>query len=234
MYNFLMFLFTILMLILTFLNLVFHISHLYSKSGFTSKNQFLFSYLIFIAYSILFFYFFLTILSKLFPNAYIFIFIAYHSTIFFNVYAFNIFIFWLLKRLSLKINYFLNYISKFLLKIKTSSKRNKTILNQTLYFLASIIYYFLPKSDFYLIPLEYNFMKIPIYKNTSFLRKILLISYFSSILIFIFIFKNYIISFFTNESNTNKELLMEDFKLYYNAFFLSSITVLIAFKNNKK
>lgn len=227
MYNFLMFLFTILMLILTLLNLVFHISHLYSKDGFPSKNQFLFSYMIFVLYSILVVLLISITLIKKFPTSYFSIFMLYHSTIFFFVYALNVLTIWVLK----KLNNILNKIIRYLSKLKNSLANNKNRFKQLIYFLLSIL---LPKSDFYLIPLEYNFTKITIWKNSILLRRILLVSYFSSILIFIFIFKNYIISFFTNESNTTKELLMEDFKLYYNAFFLSSITILIAFKNNKK
>lgn len=226
MYTFLMFLFTILMLILTLLNLVFHISHLYSKDGFPSKNQFLFSYMIFVLYSLLFVILITITLIKKFPTSYFSVFMLYHSTIFFLVYAINILTILVLK----KLNTFLNKSIKYLSKLKDSLSNNRNNFKQLIYFLLSFL---LPKSDFYLIPLEYNFTKIAIWKNTILLRRILLVSYFSSILIFIFIFKNYIISFFINESSINRELLIEDFKLYYNAFFLSSITVLIAFKNKK-
>lgn len=218
--------FIFLFVILVLLNLVFHISYLYSEKGFPSKNQFLFSCLIFVLYSVLLILLISIILIKKFPTSYFSIFILYHLTIFFFVYAINIFTIWFLKRL----NKILNKFFKKLTKIKNCLEHHKNMFSKILHLLLSIL---LPKSDFYLIPLEYNFTQTIIWENTILLRRILLVSYFSSILIFIFIFKNYIISLSINDPSINMELLKEDFKLYYNVFFLSSITVLIAFKNKK-
>lgn len=60
-----------------------------------------------------------------------------------------------------------------------------------------------------------------------------MISYLLSVLTFIFISKNYLISVATNDPSIDLGLFNKDIELYYSAFFISAITLLVNFKNFK-
>lgn len=189
-----------LVLLLTILNTVFHVTHIYSDKGFKNSYLFFFSLIMLLLYTTSFLTIFSSILFKKFSNSYFFLFSLYHYIAFFFIYFLIICSTIILKYITLGIKSFILLFSNF---------------------------------EFNLIPKEYKIMYIPIYKNTTFLKKVFMISYLLSVLTFIFISKNYLISVATNDPSIDLGLFNKDIELYYSAFFISAITLLVNFKNFK-
>lgn len=181
--------------ILTILNIIFHLTHVYSKKGFKSNNIFMFSTFIFTIYTLVFFINIGSFIYDNFIHSYFLIFILYHLTLFLSIYISLIYI------LS-----FLKFINSFLLKFN---------------------------SNFDLIPLEYNFLKISIYKNSKLLKNLLLTSYFLSTLSFIFFIKNYLLLEAKTDTSIDFSLFKDDINLYYSIFFISLLPLFINFNKNK-
>ncbi|KXA05046.1 hypothetical protein HMPREF3222_03114 [Clostridium perfringens] len=179
----------ILLSLLTILNIIFHITHIYSKDGFKNFYTYVFSLVIFIVYTLSIFIIFTKYLLDKYSNLYFLIFLLYHLLAFLLIY-FSLIL----------ISFIVKYLSIFL-----SPKIN-------------------------LIPQEYELLKTPIYKNTKFLKKTFLISYLLSTVIFVFVFKNYLFLEIKKTSGIDINLLKDDISLYYNTFFIASLTLLGIFK----
>lgn len=185
---------------LTILNTIFHVTHIFSSTGFKNGYLFFISLIILFLYNISFLTIFSYFFLKKFSNTYFFLFSLYHYLAFFFIYFFIICLTIVLKYFSLITEYFILLFFKF---------------------------------DFNLIPNEYKIMHTPIYKNTVFLRKVFFVSYLLSILTFIFISKNYLLFLAKNDPSINKSLFKEDIQLYYSAFFIYAIPIIISLKKSK-
>lgn len=85
-----------------------------------------------------------------------------------------------------------------------------------------------------IIPFKSIFILDPLHRNNFLLRKVVCISYLISILIFIFIFKNYLLHIAGTDNSIDYPLFKADLEKYYNVFFASSLTVILALFKIKK
>lgn len=85
-----------------------------------------------------------------------------------------------------------------------------------------------------IIPFNLQLISVPLYQNNTFLKKLISISYLISFLIFIFVFKNFLIETVSNSNPKDLELFKEDLSYYYNVFFVSSLPVILSLFKIKK
>lgn len=79
-----------------------------------------------------------------------------------------------------------------------------------------------------LFPLEYPFLHHKLYKNTKLLKKILILSYLISILIFVFFIKDYLLNLALNDKTINIDVFKDNLKDYNQVFLISLIPIIYA------
>lgn len=84
-----------------------------------------------------------------------------------------------------------------------------------------------------ILPSSSNFRYIDLYRNTDILKTFLSLSYFISLLIFIFFLRHRIVELAKNNNINNLSILEMDLKNYYEIFIISLLPILYSQLKNK-